>query len=547
MTPDAPIALAECAQTPWLQGLLVALSTFILEDPTTIGSGLLVADGKMAWQTAFFGLWFGIAAGDMLLYLLGRVLGPGVAALGLLSPDRIDKAEQWFNRNLFLAIVGSRFVPGMRTPTYVAAGLFKAHPVRFLLFAIGATLVWTVLLLTLTIQVGHAVFPLLGPWRWPIGIGLVLALIGGQWFYRARKLRAEAPATPAEPLVSLFEFWPPWLFYIPVGFYYAWLCLRHGSISLPSVSNPNIFTGGLIFESKTDILSQVGDTCQRWIAPYTHYDLPELEAPDAAAAEARLRHAGLDYPVVAKPDQGQRGASVKVVRTREQLAAYLAAFPRGRRVVLQALVPYEHEAGILYYRLPGEATGHIYSVTDKIFPKVVGDGVRTLRALMQADPRIHLLFRMYARRVEDRLDTVLPAGEVVPLVFAGNHAQGTIFRDGRALMTPALTARIEEIAQSVPELYFCRFDIRYADAASLQAGESFQIVEINGAGAEATHIWDARATLGEAYRTLFGQWRILFAIGAANRRRGFRPMGPFALLRACRAYANLSSQYTVSD
>lgn len=547
MNPDTPLQLAGYAQHPGLQGLLVALSTFILEDPTTIGAGLLVADGKMAWSTAFFGLWFGIAAGDMLLYLVGRILGPGVAALHLLDADRMDRAEQWFNRNLFLAVVGSRFVPGMRTPTYIAAGLFRAHPIRFLCFAIGATLVWTLLLLTVTVHVGSAVFPLLGAWRWPLGLGLLLTLIGGQWYFRARKLRREAPAEPAEPVVSLFEFWPPWLFYIPVGFYFAWLSLRHASISLPSIANPSIFTGGLIFESKVEILDLVGAACRSWIAPYTYYDLPESDAPDAAVAEQRLHHAGLDYPVVAKPDQGQRGASVKVVRDRMQLAEYLAAFPRGKRVVLQQLVPFEHEAGILYYRYPGEATGHILSVTNKIFPKVIGDGQHTLRALMLAQPRVRLLFRLYAGRVAARLDSVVPEGEVVPLVFAGNHAQGTIFRDGQDLLTPALLARIEAIAQAVPELYFCRFDIRYRDVEALRAGEAFQIVEINGAGAEATHIWDARIRLREAYRTLFEQWRILFSIGAANRRRGYRPMGPFALLRACRDYANLSSQYTVSD
>ena len=37
--------------------------------------------------------------------------------------------------------------------------------------------------------------------------------------------------------------------------------------------------------------------------------------------------------------------------------------------------------------------------------------------------------------------------------------------------------------------------------------------------AEATHIWDASATLPDAYVTLFEQFRILFEIGAANRRR----------------------------
>lgn len=40
------------ARFPLLQGLVAASSTFILEDPTTVGRGLLVADGKTAFSTA---------------------------------------------------------------------------------------------------------------------------------------------------------------------------------------------------------------------------------------------------------------------------------------------------------------------------------------------------------------------------------------------------------------------------------------------------------------------------------------------------------------
>src|SRR5207249_10309001 len=37
-----------------------------------------------------------------------------------------------------------------------------------------------------------------------------------------------------------WEFWPAWLFYIPVGVYYAWLAIRHRSLSVPTSANPGI-------------------------------------------------------------------------------------------------------------------------------------------------------------------------------------------------------------------------------------------------------------------------------------------------------------------
>ena len=70
------------------------------------------------------------------------------------------------------------------------------------------------------------------------------------------------------------------------------------------------------------------------------------------------------------------------------------------------------------------------------------------------------------------------------------------------------------IADSIPEFYFGRFDLRFESIEKLQRGEGFKLVEINGAGGEATHIWDRKTTLRQAYATLFEQNRLLFEIGA---------------------------------
>jgi hypothetical protein len=39
------------------------------------------------------------------------------------------------------------------------------------------------------------------------------------------------------------------------------------------------------------------------------------------------------------------------------------------------------------------------------------------------------------------------------------------------------------------------------------------VIEINGAGSEATHIWDPKTSLFEAYTTQFLQWKYLFEVG----------------------------------
>jgi len=61
------------------------------------------------------------------------------------------------------------------------------------------------------------------------------------------------------------------------------------------------------------------------------------------------------------------------------------------------------------------------------------------------------------------------------------------------------------------------FYIRFPDFTELQSGKgNFKIVEINGAGGEATSIWDSSTTLAHAYGTLMRQWAMLFKIGALN-------------------------------
>jgi hypothetical protein len=130
---------------------------------------------------------------------------------------------------------------------------------------------------------------------------------------------------------------------------------------------------------------------------------------------------------------------------------------------------------------------------------------------------------LYLPRHQERLGHVLAVGEPFRLAFAGSHSRGAIFRDGTHLVTEAMRARFDEIAAAIPEFWFGRFDIRFANIEELRQGRGFRIVECNGAGAEATHIWDARVRLRDAYRTLFRQFALLWRIGALNRARGFRP------------------------
>ncbi|HEV2691874.1 MAG TPA: carboxylate--amine ligase, partial [Verrucomicrobiae bacterium] len=248
---------------------------------------------------------------------------------------------------------------------------------------------------------------------------------------------------------------------------------------------------------------------------------------------------------ILKPDIGQRGAGIKLVRNEEQVDNYLRQ--TGAPLVMQRYAAGPGEAGIFYYRFPHEARGRIFAITEKIFPALTGDGRRTIGELIEADPRARLIRDTYARRFAIRWDDVLPAGETLKLVEAGNHAQGCIFRDGMRLNSPELEARIDDISQKLDGFFIGRYDIRFETEDDLRAGKNFQIIELNGAAAEATSIYDARNSLWPAYRTLFRQWALVFAIGAANRSRGFKPTDIRLVWRAWREYSQMAATYPAAD
>jgi hypothetical protein len=247
---------------------------------------------------------------------------------------------------------------------------------------------------------------------------------------------------------------------------------------------------------------------------------------------------GWRFPIVLKPDVGQRGVGVRLVGGAAEAEEYFASVPGP--VVAQVHHPGPFEAGIFYYRFPDEARGRIFSVTDKRFPEVAGDGRSTLEQLVWRHPRYRMQAATFLRRLGPRRGEIPPPGARIRLAFAGNHAQGTMFLDGAALVTPELEARIDEIARSIPGFYVGRFDIRYADRTRFLAAEDLAIVELNGATSESTNIYDPARSLVAAYRTLFRQWSLVFRIGAANRRRGYKPAGAGRLVRL--AFAHLTDR-----
>jgi hypothetical protein len=313
--------------------------------------------------------------------------------------------------------------------------------------------------------------------------------------------------------LTRWEFWPLWAFYPPVVLYILWLALKHRSLALFTAANPAIPAGGFVGESKSEILRQLPE---EFVARYELVDSPPAS-----------------YPVVLKPDAGQRGLGVAVVHTRQEAEEYFQ-IKRGATIA-QEYVP-GCEFGVFYYRYPNEPRGHIFSITEKRFPSVTGDGQRTLEELILRDDRAVCMARFFLKKHADRLDSVPAAGDVVQLAELGTHCRGSVFKDGGWVKTPELEAVIDRISRGFTGFFVGRYDIRTPSVEDFKQGRNFKIIELNGVTSEATHIYQPGAGLLAGYRTLMRQWRITFEIAAQNHARGIAPVPAPELWRILRTY-----------
>jgi len=335
-----------------------------------------------------------------------------------------------------------------------------------------------------------------------------------------------------------WEFWPAWVFYPPVIAHVAYLGLRFRSLTLFTASNPGIPAAGFVGESKYEILENLKDA-----GPFLPCSALLREGSldsRLEQAEGFMREHNLNFPVVLKPDAGQRGSGVAVIRSSQQLRNYLgqASSP----VILQEYISGQ-EFGAFYVRYPGEQQGRIFSITEKRMPVVVGDGRSTLEELILADDRAVCMADFYLRKNRQRAQEIPARGESVQLVEIGTHCRGAIFLDGSYTKTPALEEVVDRIARGFDGFFFGRFDIRVPSATDFMAGKNLKVLELNGVTSEATHIYDPMLSLPDAYRVLFKQWRTAFEIGHENRKRGVRPSSVLGLLRMIVDYRSLARQY----
>ncbi len=512
-----------------LFAVFAALGTLVSEDLTCIGVGALVGQGRVPFLAATLGCFVGIFVGDVLLFLAGRWLGRRALTRAPLSwfltPARVEASSRWFEERGPWVIFASRFLPGARLPTYFAAGLLRTSFTSFAAWFALAAGIWTPLLVWISARLGGELNERVTLFRERIGLA-ALATVVVVWVvvklglalstYRGRRLLVSRLCR-----LRRWEFWPTWLVYGPLVPLFVRLGWRHRSLFAFTAANPAMPAGGVVGESKWAILQGLGHAAGHM--PKARF-LPRTGGLERARELARE----LGYPVVVKPDIGERGAGVVVVRRESELDDALAASAGDR--ILQEYVP-GPEYGIFYVRHPDQAQGRIFSLAEKRLVVVEADGVRTIERLILDDPRAVCSARFFLQRNAARLGEVPPAGERVALGELGTHCRGAVFLACEEGRTDVLEAEIDRVSRGYEGFFFGRYDVRADSLEDLRQGR-FRILELNGVTSESADAYDPSHGYVTGLRAIARQWREAYAIGAKNILSGHPATGALALLRA---------------
>ena len=307
-----------------------------------------------------------------------------------------------------------------------------------------------------------------------------------------------------------WEYWPFGILQAPFFLYWLWLSLKARSLFFFSASNPTIFSGGMMGESKYDVLNLV----PKEFKPKTILIKLPARIPDVVQA---MNHSGLSYPVIFKPDLGERGWMVRKIHNEHEAIQYIREIKTD--FIVQEFLDLPLEFGVFYVRMPNEENGEVISINSKEMLTVTGNGKSTLAELVMKKDRAKLQSARLKQIFYQSWSSVVPSGKIVELNTIGNHCLGVKFLNGNNLITPKLNASFDFLSKKINGFYFGRYDLRCASLDDLENGK-VMIMELNGCGAEPAHIYQPGFSFWKALWVLYNHWKTLYTVSVENHKRG---------------------------
>ncbi|NME67682.1 ATP-grasp domain-containing protein [Flammeovirga aprica] len=279
-----------------------------------------------------------------------------------------------------------------------------------------------------------------------------------------------------------------------------------------TLANPGMKYGGFFNYSKFNALKQIPEE----YLPKSHFF---QTTPTLQEVKSTMKQLDLSFPIILKPDEGERGSGVEKIKSDAEIEKYLSDNPSG--VILQEFITANFEYGVMYVRHPSQQSGQITSVVYKGELFVVGDGKSTLIELFRNHNRAILYIDFLKEKYSEELERVLPDNKVFMLSKMGNHCRGAIFNDANYLKDELDIRVFDKISSHVDDFYFGRYDLKAESEEALKKGH-FKIMELNGVNSEPAHIYDPDNSILRAYKDLFSHWWKIYQISKENRKKGYQ-------------------------
>jgi membrane protein DedA with SNARE-associated domain len=121
--------------------------------------GAHVPRNLFSWIFAWLGLIGMVVLGATNLFFISRKFGRRLAEgrfahVVHLSPERLEKAQRWFEKYGVIAIIFGRHIPGFRVPITVAAGVLRVKYTVFAASVAVSTAIWAGIVLIVGINYG---------------------------------------------------------------------------------------------------------------------------------------------------------------------------------------------------------------------------------------------------------------------------------------------------------------------------------------------------------------------------------------------------------
>ena len=280
--------------------------------------------------------------------------------------------------------------------------------------------------------------------------------------------------------------------------------------------------GGAFLSSKNKALQNIP---KEWV-PKTLLVNPE---EDFSRIKKGLQKEKIKFPLIVKPDMGERGKGVEIIPELSDLENHIAGLPK-EPYLIQEYIEYPLELGILFY-WDLEGKPQISSIGSKSFCHVIGNGKDPFKALVKKNPRLATRIPLLEKRFKKEWETILPKDKHLLIEPIGNHNRGTTFLDGRNYYSKELLDWTANCARQIPGFDYGRFDLKIKDKNAFKRKKNIKIMEVNGVNSEPIHIYDPNYSIWNAYRDIFFQMKIIFDLSQKRLKKEYPTQSLFAFLK----------------